>query len=112
MRDQLILILRDVRSIQIGADCNRVKEFANNIEVEAMAALQGDKTIISSRLFGEIPIPHDVITAMSNGDDDLWFSYSMQLDVNVHYTSGWHWDIHPVKNGETDTDHLIEKGKL
>ena len=112
MRDQLIIILRDARSIQFGADCNRVKEFANNIEVEAMAALHGDKTIIPSKVFGEITIPHDVITAMSNGDDDMWFSYSMQLDVNVFYADGWQFNICPVKNGQTDTGHLIEKGKL
>jgi len=113
MRDHLISILRDVRSIQIGADCTRVKEFANNIEVEAMAALHGGKCLIPSKLFGEITIPHDVITKMSNGDDDMWFSYSMQLDVNVFYTSlGWGYTIYPVKNGQTNTDHIIEKGQL
>lgn len=113
MRDHLISILRDVRSIQIGADCTRVKEFANNIEVEAMAALHGGVTIIPSELFGEIPIPQDVITAMSNGDDDLWFGTSKHLDVNLFYTSrGWGYVIHPVKNGQTDTDHIIDKGQL
>jgi hypothetical protein len=112
MRDHLICILRDVRSIQIGADCTRVKEFANNIEVEAMAALQGDKTIISSRLFGEIPIPQNVITAMSNGEDDMWFSHGCALDVNVFYDGMWLFTINPVKNGDTDTGHLLESGKL
>ena len=111
MRDHILTILRHARNA-IGRDPEVTLNLLVHIETEAMAALQGDKTIISSRLFGEIPIPQNVITAMSNGDHDLWFSHGCALDVNVHYTSGWHWDIHPVKNGETDTDHLIEKGKL
>ena len=112
MRDQLIIILRDARSIQFGADCNRVKEFANNIEVEAMAALHGDKTIIPSKLFGEITIPQDVITAMSNGEDDMWFSHGCALDINVFYDGVWLFTINPVKNGGTDTGNLLESGKL
>jgi len=112
MRDQLIIILRDARSIQIGADCNRVKEFANNIEVEAMGALHGGVYLIPSRVFGEILIPPDVITAMSNGDDDMWFSLGKHIDVNLFYADGWQFNICPVKNGQTDTGHLIEKGKL
>jgi hypothetical protein len=112
MRDQLILILRDARSMQSEADCNRVQELAESIEVKAMSALQGSKYIIPSKLFGEIPIPQDVITDMSNGEDDMWFSYSMQLDVNVFYDGMWLFTINPVKNGEINTDHLIEKGKL
>ena len=113
MRDQLILILRDARSMQSEADCTRVKELAETIEVEAMAALHGGKTIIPSELFGEITIPQDVITAMSNGDSDTWFSYSMQLDVNVFYVSdGWQFNIYPVKNGEINTDTELEHGKL
>lgn len=112
MRDHLISILRDARTISLGTDCTRVKEFANNIEVEAMAALHGGTTLIPSKLFGEIPIPHDVITAMSNGDDDLWFSYSLQLDVNVFYTDGWRFTIHPVKNGQTNETNELEHGKL
>jgi len=115
MRDHLICILRDARSVQIGTDCTRVKEFANNIEVEAMAALHGGKTIIPSKLFGEITIPQDVITKMSNGEDDMWFSHGCALDVNVFYVSvedGWQFNIYPVKNGETDTANEIEHGKL
>jgi len=108
MRDHLIRILRHARSIQMGADCNLV----NNIEVEAMAALHGGTTLIPSKLFGEIPIPQDVITKMSNGDDDLWFSYSMQLDVNVFYADGWQFNIYPVKGGQTNTDTELEHGKL
>ena len=112
MRDQLIIILRDARSIQFGADCNRVKEFANNIEVEAMAALHGDKYLIPSKLFGEIPIPQGVITAMSNGDDDLWFNVSKHVDCNVFYADGWQFNIYPVKNGQINTDTELEHGKL
>ncbi len=113
MRDHLICILRDVRSIQIGADCARVKEFANNIEVEAMAALHGGKTIIPSKLFGEITIPQDVITAMSNGDDDLWFSVGKHLDVNIFYIpEAWQFNMYPVKNGDINTDTELETGKL
>ncbi len=113
MRDHLICILRDVRSIQIGADCTLVKEFANNIEVEAMAALHGGKTIIPSKLFGEITIPQDVITAMSNGDDDLWFSVGKHLDVNIFYIpEAWQFNMYPVKNGDINTDTELETGKL
>ena len=112
MRDQLIIILRDARSIQIGADCNRVKEFANNIEVEAMSALQGGKYLIPSKVFGEIPIPQDVITAMSNGDDDLWFNVSKHVDCNVFYADGWQFNIYPVKHGQINTDTELEHGKL
>ena len=112
MRDHLICILRDVRSIQIGADCTRVKEFANNIEVEAMAALHGGVTIIPSKVFGEIPIPQDIITAMSNGDDDMWFNVSKHVDCNVFYADGWQFNIYPVKNGNTNTDTELEHGKL
>jgi len=112
MRDHLICILRDVRSIQIGADCTRVKEFANNIEVEAMAALHGGVTIIPSKVFGDIDIPQNVITAMSNGEDDMWFSHGCALDVNVFYDGMWLFTINPVKNGDTDTGHLLESGKL
>jgi len=112
MRDQLIIILRDARSIQIGADCNRVKEFANNIEVEAMSALQGGKHLIPSNMFGEITIPKGVITKMSIGEDDLWFSHGCALDVNVFYGRGWQWAIYPVNHEGTNTDHLIEKGTL
>jgi len=112
MRDQLIIILRDARSIQIGADCNRVKEFANNIEVEAMGALQGGKHLIPSKLFGEIPIPHDVITVMSNGDDDIWFNVSKHVDCNVFYADGWQFNIYPVKHGQINTDTELEHGKL
>ena len=85
MRDHLICILRDARSVQIGTDCTRVKEFANNIETEAMAALHGGVTIIPSKLFGDIDIPQNVITEMSNGDSDLWFSVDKYIDVNLFY---------------------------
>ena len=113
MRDHLICILRDVRSIQIGADFTRVKEFANNIEVEAMAALHGGVTIIPSKLFGDIDIPQNVITEMSNGDSDLWFSVDKYIDVNLFYVpDGWQFNMYPVKNGDINTATELETGKL
>ena len=113
MRDHLISILQNARAIHFESTSVWVKELAESICTETMAALQGGKYLIPSKLFGEITIPHDVITKMSNGDDDMWFSYSMQLDVNVFYTSlGWGYTIYPVKNGQTNTDHIIEKGQL
>lgn len=112
MRDHLIRILRDVRTIKIEAASVCVQELAESIEVEAMGALHGGVYLIPSRVFGEILIPPDVITAMSNGDDDMWFSLGKHIDVNVFYADGWQFNICPVKNGQTDTGHLIEKGKL
>lgn len=115
MRDHLICILRDARSVQIGTDCTRVKEFANNIETEAMAALHGGVTIIPSELFGDIDIPQNVIIDMSNGAHDLWFSMSKHLDVNLFHTGrGWGFVIYPVKNGQTDAtiESMIDKGQL
>jgi hypothetical protein len=112
MRDHLISIIRDARSIQIGADSTAVKQFAEAIETSAKAALHGSKYIIPSKLFGEITIPQDVITAMSNGDDDMWFSHGCALDINVFYDGVWLFTINPVKNGGTDTGNLLESGKL
>jgi len=112
MRDHLISILQNARTISLGTDCTRITELAEAVEIDAMAALHGDKTIIPSRVFGEIPIPQDVITAMSNGDDDMWFRVGKRLDLNLFYADGWQFNICPVKNGQTDTGHLIEKGKL
>jgi len=112
MRDHLISILRDARAIHSEAASVCVQELAEAICTETMGALQGGKYLIPSNLFGEIIIPQDVITKMSNGDDDMWFSYSMQLDVNVFYGRGWQWAIYPVNHEGTNTDHLIEKGTL
>lgn len=112
MRDHLISILRDVRTIKIEAASVCVQDLAESIEVEAMGALHGGVYLIPSRVFGEIPIPQDVITAMSNGDNDMWFSLGKHIDVNVFYADGWQFNICPVKNGQTDTGHLIEKGTL
>lgn len=112
MRDQLIIILRDARTIKVEAASVCVQELAESIEVEAMGALQGGKHLIPSKLFGEIIIPQDVIPKMSNGDDDLWFSHGPALDINIFYDSGWHWAIYPIGNEGTNTDHLIEKGVL
>lgn len=112
MRDHLISILRDARTIKIEAASVCVQELAESIEVEAMGALHGGVYLIPSNVFGEIPIPQDVITAMSNGDDDMWFSLGKHIDCNVFYADGWQWGIYPVNHEGTNTDHLIEKGKL
>jgi hypothetical protein len=111
MRDQLIIILRHARNA-MGRDPEVTLNLLVDIETEAMAALQCDKTIIPSKLFGEISIPQNVITAMSNGEDDMWFSHGCALYVNVFYDGMWLFTINPVKNGDTDTGHLLESGKL
>ena len=115
MRDHLICILRDARTIYFEAASVCAQELAEAICTEAMAALHGGVTIIPSKVFGEIRIPHDVITKMSNGDSDLWFSHGCALDVNLFHTGrGWGYTIHPVKNGQTDTtiESIIDKGQL
>ena len=113
MRDNMMLILRIARHVQEGSDLgDGVKEMLGNIETEAMRALQGDKVIVPSNVFGDIDIPKDVITGMSNGDDDLWFSHGCALDINIFYVDGWQFNIYPVKNGEIDTENTIEAGKL
>ncbi len=113
MRDHLICILRDARKVITEAASVDVQQLAESIETEAMAALQGGKHIIPSELFGEITIPQDVITKMSNGADDLWFSHGCALDVNLFHTGrGWEFGIYPVGNEGTDTDHIIDKGQL
>jgi hypothetical protein len=111
MRDHILSILRNARNA-MGKDAEVTLNLLADIEVEAMAALQGGKCIVPSKLFGEITIPHDVITKMSNGDDDIWFSYSMQLDINVFYAEGWQFNMYPVKNGEINTEFDLESGKL
>ena len=111
MRDNMKLILR-VPTHARGLTSARVKEMLSNIETEAMRGLQGDKVIVPSKLFGDIDIPKDVITGMSNGDDDLWFNMSKHLDINIAYIKEWWFDIYPVKNGEIDTRNTIESGKL
>jgi len=111
MRDHILAVLDYARNA-MGGNSVATEQLLANIEVEAMAALHGDKTIIPSKLFGEIPIPHDVITAMSNGDDDIWFNVSKHVDCNVFYADGWQFNIYPVKNGNTNTDLELEHGKL
>jgi len=106
----MMLILRCVRHIQEGS--NPPMTMLSNIETEAMRALQGDKVIVPSEVFGDIEIPKDVITCMSNGDDDLWFSHGGALDINISYDKEWLFEIHPIKNGDTDILHTIEAGKL
>ena len=111
MRDHILNILRHSRTA-MPDDAALTLDLLANIEVEAMAALQGGKCIIPSELFGEIPIPQDVITKMSNGDDDMWFSVSKHIDVNLFYVDGWQFNIYAVKNGHINTDTELETGKL
>ena len=111
MRDKLISILRDSRNA-MGKDAEVTDKILAAIEVHAMAALQGDKVIVPSNLFGDIDIPQNIITEMSNGDDDQWFSVSAHIDVNVFYVDGWQFNIYPVKNGEINTEFDLESGKL
>jgi len=112
MRDHLICILRDARRVITEAASVDVQQLAEAIEVEAMAALHGGKTIIPSELFGEITIPQNVIIDMSNGADDLWLDHGCALAINIFYDDGWHWGIYPINHEGTNTDNLIEKGKL
>ena len=112
MRDHLISILQSARAIHFEAASVCVQELAESICTEAMGALQGGKYLIPSKLFGEITIPQDVITKMSNGDDDLWFNVGKHIDVNVFYADGWLFTIHPVKNGQTNETNELEHGKL
>jgi len=111
MRDHLINILRHSRTA-MPDDAALTLDLLADIEVNAMAALQGDKTIIPSNLFGDIDIPQNVITEMSNGDDDLWFGHGCALDINIFHDKEWKFAIYPIKNGSTDTDRCIETGKL
>ncbi len=113
MRDHLICILRDARKVMTEDASIYVQKLGEAIEVEAMSALHGGVTIVPSKVFGDIEIPQNIITDMSNGADDLWLSHGCALDINIFHTSrGWEFAIYPVKNGTTDTDHPIEKGQL
>ena len=111
MRDHILAILNYARNV-MGNNNERTEQLLADIEVEAMAALQGGKVIVPSNVFGDIDIPKDVITCMSNGDDDIWFSHGCALDINIFYVDGWQFNIYPVKNGEIDTENTIEAGKL
>jgi hypothetical protein len=111
MRDRILTILRYARNA-MGNDADVTLNLLADIEVVAMAALHGDKTIIPSELFGNIEIPQNIITEMSNGADDLWFSVSAHIDVNVFYAEGWQFNMYPVKNGQINTEFDLESGKL
>ena len=111
MRDHLIRILRNARNA-MGRDADVTLNLLADIEVAAMAALHGDKTIVPSKLFGDISIPQNIINMMSNGDDDIWFNHGCALDINIFYDEGYQWGIYPINHEGTNTDHLIEKGKL
>ena len=112
MRDHLISILRDARAIHLEAASVCVQELAEAICTETMAALHGGVYLIPSNLFGDIDIPQNVITEMSNGGDDLWLSHGCALDINIVHDKEWKFAIYPVKDGTTDTDRCIETGKL
>jgi hypothetical protein len=112
MRDHILSILRDVRTAKDRLQGFDATHLLEEIETNAMAALQGDKCIVPSKLFGDIVIPKGVITEMSNGYVDLWFKHGSYLDVNVFYDTKWLFIIYPVKNGDTNTEHLLESGKL
>ena len=111
MRDHILAILNYARN-GMGNNNERTEQLLADIEVEAMAALQGGKVIVPSELFGDIDIPQNIITEMSNGDDNLWFSFSAYIDVNVFYAEGWRFNMYPVKNGEINTDIDLETGQL
>jgi len=111
MRDNIINILRHSRTA-MPDDAALTLDLLADIEVNAMAALHGGATIVPSNLFGDIDIPQNVITYMSNGEDDLWFGHGCALDINIFHDKEWQFAIYPIKNGNTDTDNLIEKGKL
>ena len=115
MRDKVLSILRDVRMINSNEGTLSTDELLEEIETNAMAALHGDKVMVPSKLFGDIVIPKNVIASMSNGDDDLWFGVSKYIDINISYCGEpqhWQYIIYPVKNGDTDIEHLLEDGKL
>lgn len=111
MRDHILAIIDYARNA-MGNNNERTEQLLSEIEVNAMAALQGDKTIIPSKVFGEITIPQNIITEMSNGADDLWVSHGCALDINIFHDKQWQFAIYPIKNGSTDTDRCIETGKL
>jgi len=111
MRDHILTILCHARNA-MGKGADVTLNLLADIEVVAMAALHGDKTIIPSELFGDIDIPQNIITEMSNGTDDMWFSVSAHIDVNVFYAEGWQFNMYPVKNGEINTEFDLESGKL
>ena len=111
MRDHILAILNYARNGMVNNN-ERTEQLLADIEVEAMAALQGGKVIVPSKLFGDIDIPQNIITEMSNGDDNLWFSFSAYIDVNVFYAEGWLFNMYPVKNGEINTDIDLETGQL
>lgn len=112
MRDHIITILRNTRMLQGDIQHFTREELLGEIETNAMALLQGDKCIVPSKLFGNIVIPKDVIACMSNGDDDIWFNHGSALDVNVFYDTKWLFIIYPIKYGDTDTQNLLESGRL
>lgn len=112
MRDHILAILRNTRMLQGDTQHFTREELLGEIETNTMALLQGDKCIVPSKLFGDITLSKDVLACMSRGDDDLWFNHGSALDVNIYYDRMWLFTINPVKNGNTNTEHLLESGKL
>lgn len=115
MRDKVLNILRDVRHLKGDMQHFTRDELLEEIETNAMAALHCDKVMVPSKLFGELRLPQGIIDRMSNGDDELWFSVSKHIDVNISYCGEpehWQYILYPVKNGDIDTSTELEVGKL
>ncbi len=115
MRDHILAILRNTRMLQGDTQHFTREELLGEIETNARALLQGDKHIVPSKLFGDITIPKDVLACMSRGDDDIWFSVSKHIDVNISYCGEpehWQYILYPVKNGDIDTSTELEIGRL
>ena len=113
MRAHVQAILQNVNKAL--KECNyddTLGTILEGIRVNSQVALSGDHHVVPSKLFGNIDIPKGVISDMSNGDDDLWFSVSAHIDVNVFYAEGWQFNMYPVKNGEINTEIDLETGKL
>ncbi len=112
MRAHILCILRDARTAKGKSGCERTDELLEEIETNAMALLQGNKCIVPSKLFGNIMIPKEIVAYMSDGEDDMWFNHGSALDINIFYDGMWLFTINPVKNGDSNTEHLLESGKL
>lgn len=114
MRDHIQAILQNVnKALKECKYDHTLGTILEGIRVNSQRLLCGDHQCVPSKMFGNTPIPQDVITEMSNGDDDLWFNVGKQLHINVFYeNAAWMFAIYPIKNGNTDTDHIIELGNL
>ena len=113
MRDHMQAILQNVnKALKECKYDDTLGTILEGIRAHSQVLLSVDHHVVPSKLFGNIDIPKGVITEMSNGDDDLWFSHGCVLEINISYIRGWVFDIHSIKNGDNDTDRVIETGKL